>query len=77
LEEQKAAHDDKTQLEMNARKEQYPEEDIDPDEFPDFDVEDFYAKFDEENLPIMIPEEVDEDLDNDFDLKIEEAPAED
>lgn len=60
---------------MNARKEQYPDEDIDPDEFPEFDVEEFYAKFDEDNMPITIPDEVEEDLDNDFDLKIEEAPA--
>ena len=62
---------------MNARKEQYPDEEIDPDEFPEFDAEEFYAKFDEENAKAEIPEEVEEDVDNDFNLKIADEPAED
>lgn len=33
-----------------------------------FDMEGFNAKFDGENPPIDIPEQVKEDIDNDFDL---------
>ena len=45
---------------------------------PEFDAEDFYARFDDENLPIEIPDEVVDDIDNDFNLEIvdEEAAAE-
>ena len=37
---------------------------------PEFDAEDFYARFDDENLPIDIPDEVVDDIDNDFNLEI-------
>ena len=44
---------------------------------PEFDAEDFYARFDDENPPIEIPYEVVADIDNDFNLEIpEEGEAE-
>jgi len=74
--EKKAAFDEQTHAEMEQRKTDYPEEEIDPDEFPAFDDEEFYAKFDEDNPPISIPDEVVDDVDNDFNLQIPDEPAE-
>ena len=37
-------------------------------ERPEFDEEEFMATFDEANAPIEIPPEVNDDIDNDFDL---------
>jgi len=39
---------------------------------PEFDAEDFYARFDDENLPVEIPDEVVDDIDNDFNLEIKD-----
>ena len=41
---------------------------------PEFDAEEFYAKFDDENLPIDIPDEVEDDVDNDFNIEIQDTP---
>ena len=49
-------------------------QEVDPDEFPEFDSEEFYAKFDDENPPLDIPEEVTEDVDNDFNMVIPDEP---
>jgi len=74
--EKKAAFDEQTQAEIEQRKVDYPEEEIDPDEFPAFDDEEFYAKFDEDNPTIQIPDEVVDDVDNDFNLTIPDDPVE-
>ena len=39
---------------------------------PEFDLEEFDAKFNDENPPIDIPDEVVDDVDNDFNIEIEE-----
>ena len=69
----KQAWDDK-EAENKTKKEDDAE--ASPYEALDFDDEEFYAKFDEENLPIEIPEEVEDDIDNDFNIEIPETPAE-
>jgi len=69
----KQAWDDK-ETENKTKKEEDAE--ASPYEALDFDDEEFYAKFDEENLPIEIPEEVENDIDNDFNIEIPETPAE-
>lgn len=69
----KQAWDDK-ENEIKAKKEDDAE--ASPYEALDFDDEEFYAKFDEDNLPIEIPEEVEDDVDNDFNIEIPETPAE-
>lgn len=48
------------------------EDDEEEDDGPEFDVEEFDAKFDDENPPIEIPPEVIDDVDNDFNIEIEE-----
>jgi len=47
-------------------------EEVDPNEVPEFEPEEFYARFDDENPPIEIPEEVDDDLDNDMNIVLED-----
>lgn len=42
---------------------------------PEFDSEAFYQAFDEENYPIDIPDEVEEDVDNDFNIPIPADPV--
>ena len=69
----KQAWDDK-EAENKTKKEDDAE--ASPYEALDFDDEEFYAKFDEENLPIEIPEEVEDDIDNDFNIEIPVTPAE-
>lgn len=49
--------------------------DGDDDDFrPQFDAEEFYIKFDEEHYPIDIPDEIIDDLDNDFNVEIPTDP---
>lgn len=43
---------------------------------PEFDSEAFYQNFDEENYPIDIPDEVEADIDNDFNTEIPADPVE-
>jgi hypothetical protein len=43
---------------------------------PEFDVEEFKYRFDEENPPIEEPPEVIDDLDNDFNIEIEDEEQE-
>jgi len=67
----KEAYDQKINDEKEARKaaaEEGAEEE--EDEAPEFDAEEFYAIFDENNLPVEIPDEVEDDIDNDFNLVI-------
>ena len=47
------------------------EEDED-EEGPIFDEEEFMARFDEDNPPFDIPAEIVDDVDNDFNVEIEE-----
>lgn len=69
----KQTWDDK-EAENKTKKEEDAE--ASPYEALDFDDEEFYAKFDEENLPVEIPDEVEDDIDNDFNIEIPETPAE-
>ena len=48
------------------------EDDEDEDDMPEFEMEEFDAKFNDENPPIEIPDEVVDDIDNDFNIEIEE-----
>ena len=76
-EDAKATFDEKIKAEFDARKAEDP--DAAEDDLPDFDPEDFFAKFDDENIPNDIPDEVTEDVDNDCNIVIEEkvvAPEE-
>jgi len=73
----KEAYDAKIAEEEEARKAALEEGAEDEEEAPpEFDAEEFYAVFDENNLPIEIPEEVEDDIDNDFNLTIEESQME-
>lgn len=79
FEEAKAKHDEEVQLEKAMRKEQEEAEDggaDDKSDVPDFDGEGWYQQFDEENPPIEIPDEVKDDVDNDFNIIIEEHQPE-
>lgn len=70
----KEAYDAKIAEEEEARKAALEEGAEDEEEAPpEFDAEEFYAVFDENNLPIEIPEEIEDDIDNDFNLTIEES----
>jgi hypothetical protein len=70
----KAAFDEKVAADKEGQEEGADEDDI----VPEFDEEEFKMKFDEDNLPVDIPEEVIDDIDNDFNIEIpaEEAAAE-
>ena len=46
----------------------------DDDYRPEFDSEEFFLRFDEENYPIDIPDEIIDDLDNDFNVEIPTDP---
>jgi hypothetical protein len=52
---------------------QEPEEDP---YVPEFDKEDFFERFDEENQPIEIPDEIEDDVDNDFNITLPDQNAE-
>ena len=51
-------------------------EDLDPEDKPVFDEDDWYAAFDDENQAGEIPDEVEEDLDNDFNIEIKDEEEE-
>lgn len=71
------AFDQKIADEIAARKAEAVEGEEAPpddDDMPEFDAEEFYAKFDDENLPIDIPDEVEDDVDNDFNIEIADKP---
>ena len=73
----KGAYDAKIEEEREARKADAAEgEEPEEDDAPEFDAEEFYAVFDENNLPVEIPDEVEDDIDNDFNLIIEESTME-
>lgn len=57
-----------------AEGEEMPE--YDESQLEAFDEDEFNAKFDDENFPVDIPDQVEDDVDNDFNLTIEEQPAE-
>jgi hypothetical protein len=79
-EEAKAAFEEKVELEWAMRKEQEEENEDeapdDEDEKPEFDGEEWYAHFDDEFPPGEIPAEVQPDIDQDFNIVIEEAQGE-
>ena len=69
-EAQEAAEQERLEKEENG------EEGVTPPELPqskEFNLEEFDARFDDENPPIDIPEEVVEDIDNDYNLEAPEA----
>lgn len=68
-EESKVSFDEKIKAEFEARKAEDPE--AAEDDLPEFDPDDFFAKFDDENLPNDIPDEVGDDVDNDCNIVIE------
>ena len=73
----KAAYDAKREEELEAKKAELNEgEELEEEDAPDFDADEFYAVFDENNLPVEIPDEVEDDIDNDFNLVIEESTME-
>lgn len=80
-EEKKAAHEAKAAEEVEERKAALPDgEELDQDEIDElmaFDTEEFMANFDIMNEPIDIPNEVEDDIDNDFNIVIPEDPADD
>ena len=68
-------HDQKIADEVAARAAEAEGAEVpDDDDMPEFDAEEFYAKFDDENLPIDIPDEVEDDVDNDFNIEIKDKP---
>ena len=79
LQEEKDAFEAKLEAEREAKEakeeeEDAPKEDEEPE--PEFDEEEFKLKFDEENPPIEEPVEVVDDLDNDFNIEVEDEEAE-
>jgi hypothetical protein len=74
LAEEKEAYESKIEAERAAREEQEDAEDEEADE-ADFDEENFKNNFDDENPPIDQPPEVVDDIDNDFNVEIEEEDA--
>ena len=79
LQEEKDAFEAKLEAEREAREakeeeDDAPKEDEEPE--PEFDEEEFKIKFDEENPPIEEPPEVIDDLDNDFNIEVEDEEAE-
>lgn len=69
--EEKEAYETKMDAERAAREEQEDGEDEEFEE-PDFDEEAFKTNWDDENPPIEEPPEVVDDIDNDFNVEIEE-----
>ena len=67
LDEAKEAFNQQLEAEREARGDDAPEE-----EEPKFDEEDFIARYDEENIPVDIPPEVEDDIDNDMNVEDEE-----
>lgn len=67
LEEAKEAYNQQLEAEREAR-----EEDAKDEEEQKFNEEDFNARYDEENIPIEIPPEVFDDVDNDMNVEDEE-----
>jgi hypothetical protein len=81
LQEEKDAYDQKLEAEKDAKdaaKEEADDAAAPEEEDADieFDEEEFKAKFDDENPPIEKPAEVIDDLDNDFNIEVEEEEQE-
>lgn len=77
--EAKNAFDEKVAEQLQAQKDQAIADGEDPpddDDKPEFDSEDWFANFDDENPPFDIPDEVFDDVDNDFNIVIEESNIE-
>jgi|APSaa5957512535_1039671.scaffolds.fasta_scaffold238453_1 hypothetical protein len=83
-EEAKLAFEDKVQadaqvkrdeLEANPPEVEEGEEPPEPEEIfiPEFDSQEWYENFDDENPPIDIPDEIEDDVDNDCNIDIKEA----
>jgi hypothetical protein len=70
FEEQKELFDQKVEIQLAQRL----AEGDDDDYRPEFDAEEFFLRFDEENYPIDIPDEIIDDLDNDFNVEIPTDP---
>jgi hypothetical protein len=60
----------------DAKEEKEGEEDAKSMEQPEFDEEEFNIKFDTENPPIKIPDEIEDDVDNDYDIIEEQEEKE-
>ena len=73
--EQKQAFDEKAELEIEQRRQEEGDE-FDENYKPEFDEEEFNIRFDEDNPPVEIPDEIEDDIDNDFNLVIEDDPEE-
>lgn len=79
LQEEKDAFDAKLEQEREAREAKEDDDEGAKEEEeadPEFDEEEFKIKFDEENPPIEEPPEVIDDLDNDFNIEVEDEEAE-
>lgn len=75
LEAKKEEFDKRIEDEIQQRKD--AGEEVDDDEYrPEFDKDEFILKFDEENFPEDIPDEIEPDVDNDFNIDIPEEPVE-
>jgi len=75
--EAKAVFTEKNEADWAAKKEALEEgEDLDEAEKPEFDADEWLAAFDDDNPPIDIPEELEPDVDNDFNIPLEEATIE-
>jgi vacuolar-type H+-ATPase subunit I/STV1 len=77
--EAKAVFDEKTDADWAEKKaaaeaakaEDEDAEELDEDDKPEFDADDWFANFDDENPAGEVPEEVEDDMDNDFNIPIE------
>jgi hypothetical protein len=72
LAEEKEAYETRVEADKAAREEQ--EDGADDEEFeePEFDEKSYKENWDDENPPIEEPAEVVDDIDNDFNVEIEE-----
>ena len=69
--EAKAAYDEK--LAAKVAEAQENEQELADEDKMEFDSDEWYANFDDENPPIDIPDEVEPDVDNDFNITIEDS----
>ena len=72
--EAKNVFTEKNEADWATKKEALEEgEDLDEAEKPQFDEDEWYAAFDDDNPPVDIPEELEQDQDNDFNIPVQEA----
>lgn len=75
LEEAKTAFQEKLEVEIQQKKDEMGE-DYEAEEPPEFDMDEFTIKFDDENPETEIPPEVVDDQDNDINIEINLNPPE-